>query len=398
MSLKNNLIFMFFAVLCLSSFRVAAQVDENPDVATGNLLTVSNITIDKTDKNAVAAKEQATTEAKRQALTELAKRLLSPEDAAKYQLPDNQTISTLVMDFEVKNEKLSANRYIADFTVRFNDNILEFLKGSKDSIANFPQSQNYNQSYSPPKEYYEDFSAPMKSKRILVLPYYKNIYGRKILWEDPNPWRNSWQALNGKKLTPYITIIIPIGDIEDISLGNSSQIWDGETSVIENFKKKYDANEIMAVLAEEDVDHLKVEIYNYRKDNFNLDKTINSDFNGSDFSPVISGLLTNDEIFIKSAQNKSSASVKNKFLSIKTSMQLSNFKDWMEAQKRISSIIPKINFNIASLNSSEVILQINLPSIETITDLQTKLYAHGLELKPSENDDGTYILNLKNEE
>lgn len=404
MTIKKTLIFCFFIIFCLTSFGAKAQ-EQDPDVASGNLLTVSDIKIDKTDKNAVAAREKALVEAKRKALLELVKRMLDPADAAKYKLPDDQTISTLVMDFEVKNEKLSTNRYMADFTVSFNENTVEFIKGAEnafDTTTTNQSTETSNYAYSPTAETTaasESYSTPVQDKRILVLPYYKTVYGKNILWEDPNPWRSSWQEISGKKLATNVSVTSPLGDIEDVSLGSSSDIWQGEPKTIKKLKDKYSATEVMIVLASRTETGLKVDVYNYRKDNFNLDKSLTEYFDGLDYRPVVSDVLANEELFVKSGNTLLQSSKDTlKGLAMNISMKLANFKDWMEAQKRIASIMPKVNFNIVSLNNAEVILQINIKSPEAVREIQDKFYAHGLEIKPSDNDDGTYTLNLKAQE
>ena len=109
MNYRNKI--MLFVTLVLTFVTFTARA-ETLNSTSGDALAVE-VRIDKTDENAVKAKEKAMIDAKREALTALSKRVLSAEDAENYKLPEDQVINTLIKDFEVKNEKLSTSRYIA---------------------------------------------------------------------------------------------------------------------------------------------------------------------------------------------------------------------------------------------------------------------------------------------
>ena len=99
-----------------------------PAVYTGGSMTVTDVIIDKTGKNAVVARDGAIIDAQHTAFQVLAEKAMSPEAFKAYKLPDNKTIAALVDSFEIKTEQISANRYVANFTVRFLPDINNYIR------------------------------------------------------------------------------------------------------------------------------------------------------------------------------------------------------------------------------------------------------------------------------
>ena len=96
-------------------------------VQAAGLFTVENITVDVTADNAIAAREQAFNEAQVKAFTKLTKRLVEEGETDKMDTPGADTISTMIEDFEVTNERLSKVRYVGTYTFSFNENAVRRL-------------------------------------------------------------------------------------------------------------------------------------------------------------------------------------------------------------------------------------------------------------------------------
>ena len=232
--LRNMAILAFIFISILS---ISANAEEIRISSGGDALAVFDLKIDQTARDAVKAKEQAITEAKLQALNSLARRILDERDFKKFKAPNEQTINTLVRDFEIKDEKLSAKRYVATFTVRFNDNAIDYIRGKRGFFNLFGDNED------PIKKLNN------REKTVLILPYYKNFYGDNELWEEPNPWRDAWQTLGGVRISSKTSVLVPMGDIDDISFGSSQEIWDAMPEAIASLKEKYKADEIVIVRA-----------------------------------------------------------------------------------------------------------------------------------------------------
>jgi hypothetical protein len=86
--------------------------------------------------------------------------------------------------------------------------------------------------------------------------------GKKQLWGDTNPWLAAWIELGASTPTPALTVTVPLGDISDISVGDSDAVWAEDYSTLERLGNNYKADEVfLAVLNKSGV---KIQIDTYR--------------------------------------------------------------------------------------------------------------------------------------
>src|SRR3569623_2133994 len=64
-------------------------------------------------------REQAMLKAQREGLMKVLSTIASADDVKAVTLPNDDTITSWVQDFEIEEEKTSASRYIGKFTFRF---------------------------------------------------------------------------------------------------------------------------------------------------------------------------------------------------------------------------------------------------------------------------------------
>jgi hypothetical protein len=84
-------------------------------------LTVSDVPVDVTAKDAAAARDQAIAVVQSKAFDKLVKQLVTnPSDQARIH-PSQQDIESFVQDFGVENERVSTVRYIGLYDVRFRE-------------------------------------------------------------------------------------------------------------------------------------------------------------------------------------------------------------------------------------------------------------------------------------
>src|SRR6201994_953364 len=84
-------------------------------------LTVSDVPVDVTAKDAAAARDQAIAVAQSKAWDKLVKQLVTdPAQQARVH-PSQQEIESFVQDFGVENERVSTVRYIGLYDVRFRE-------------------------------------------------------------------------------------------------------------------------------------------------------------------------------------------------------------------------------------------------------------------------------------
>lgn len=200
--------------LCFTGTRVHAA---------DSAFTVAGVKVDVTADSAATAREQAFAQAQQQAFRELANRLLPEGEAATLQIPDTATISTLINDFEITEERLSTVQYVGTYTFRFNEKaVRNFFGGSGLS--------------------YTDVS----SRPVLVLPYYQ--WGsRTVLWGPENPWLAAWAR--AEERPGLVPIVVPIGDVQDVADIGDSEALTYDPGSLARLTERYGAGEALVLIA-----------------------------------------------------------------------------------------------------------------------------------------------------
>lgn len=276
-----------------------APVDKDP-------LTVADVLIDKTAANSVAARDQAIADAPAVAFQKLAERNLPESQAKAIKVPKN--VSSLVQDFEIKGEQMSSTRYVAKFTVRFSDAVRQYIDihetpvaaadASTAPVSDKPAAEQMtdkeaqddavvgeepsppsddahpddrvvwnndsSKSYTPPA----DGAAEPLGKTVLILPYLENMAGQTILWEDPNPWRRIWQNALPSATLGAAQLIVPLGDVSDLSAGPGNAVWSGDYGAVEKLRRNYNADEVVLLAANKSGSSMTVDVYTYREGRF----------------------------------------------------------------------------------------------------------------------------------
>jgi hypothetical protein len=371
----------------------SADISSERDTS-GGPLTVTDVIIDKTDKNAVVARDQAIIEAQRTAFEVLAEKSMSPEAFKAYKVPDNKTIAALVEDFEIKNEQMTANRYVASFTVRFTPEINNYIKipeGLGKVIAAAPPAvpavaaPAVASAATPSLVVTSQPAAPATPvvpagpRNVLILPYFENASGRKVLWDDPNPWRDAWQEAGSSTPAPGLTISVPLGDLTDVASGNTDSVWKNDFSTIEKSRTNYNATEVALLVAHAGKG---IDIYIYRDGKLEREKAVSGKYSDPDSykkaiarvitalkapepfaappAPAVQTVSAPTETAPPAALEAAPAADAEKQdqgpagkVAIEATMNFGNFSQWMEAQKRLAAISPPVEIDISSLTKDQ---------------------------------------------
>jgi hypothetical protein len=165
--------------------------------APAEAFAIVGVAVEKIGATAAAARAEAMAEGQRQAFQRLMRRLIPAGGAERVPTPPAARLSDLVRDIEVEDEKVSPGRYSAKITVRFKPEPIRTMLRA-DNIA----------------------FADALSRPVLVVPVFETG-GRSVLWDDPNPWREAWNArLPRDGLVPFV---VPAGELADLSSLNAEQ-------------------------------------------------------------------------------------------------------------------------------------------------------------------------------
>ena len=175
-------------------------------------LTVADVPIDVTAKNASAARDKAIADVQAKAFQRLIKRMVPKQDDQARLQPSQQQIESFVQDFAVENERTSPVRYIGRYTVRFRaGRVRQYLVDS--GIQSITEVQ-----------------------QVLILPVYKGTDG-PVLWGVSNPWRSAWEQGSGGD--GPVTLILPNGDAYDKGTATPAAIESGDMGVLVPLIQRY---------------------------------------------------------------------------------------------------------------------------------------------------------------
>ena len=196
-----------------------AQDAEDPYTAT--------VKVDATADSPASAREAARIDGQRRALAAVADRLSGGAGGAKLAKLDDRTITDTVASFEVANEKMSAVRYLAEYTFHFRPAALQrVLRNAGVALSDQPGKEG--------------------GKPAIVLPVYQTRSG-VVLWDDPNPWRDAW--VQSPPATGPVPLSVPLGDISDIAAIDAAKARAGDAEALAAIGKQNGAEDAIVALA-----------------------------------------------------------------------------------------------------------------------------------------------------
>lgn len=191
------------------------------------IYTVRNVAVDEKDSSASAAREIALRAARRAAFSRLTRRIVLPEDLPRLPLLSDDALTNLVTDFEVSEEKSGGQRYLAKLTLRF----------APDKMRSMFRTANIRHS--------ETGAEP-----VLVIPILEGTAGR-ILWEA-NAWHDALSAAlsqTGASDDRLVPLILPLGDLEDISAVTADQAAAGDRAHLDILMRRYKTADVLVIHA-----------------------------------------------------------------------------------------------------------------------------------------------------
>src|SRR5260221_6847651 len=200
-----------------------AQQAEDPYAAT--------VKVDATADSAANARESARIDGQRRALGAIAARISGGTGAGKLTRLDDKTITDMVVSFEVANERMSAVRYLADYTFHFRPaQVQRVLRSAGIALSDQPGNE-------PGKE---------SGKPVVILPVYQSGTAA-VLWDDPNPWRDAW--VESPPATGPLPLAVPLGDIADIGAIDAAKAGAGDAQALSAIAKQNGGDDAIVALA-----------------------------------------------------------------------------------------------------------------------------------------------------
>lgn len=190
--------------------------------AESGIYTVRGVPVDASGASATAARDLAIPKGRGEAWSRLFRRLVPRANWASEPQLDEATLDELIASFEVRNERSSSTRYLAEMTYTFNgDKVRSILRG-----AAIPFTET-------------------RARPALVIPILEGA-GGAVLWGD-NAFARAWGNTTFRdELAP---IVVPSGDTEDlVSFPDASSVPPDWTR-LEALAARYGANEVLIARA-----------------------------------------------------------------------------------------------------------------------------------------------------
>ncbi len=183
----------------------------------------ATVTVDATADTVVKARDMARLDGERRALAAVVERLAGGSAPAKLPKLDDQAITDLVSNYEVANERMSAVRYVADYTFHFQAAGVQRLLGNAGGAA-----------------------SAVPGKPLIVIPVYQSG-AQSRLWGDPNPWREAWgQRSPG---TGAIRLVVPLGDAGDVAAIDAGKALAGDAAALAAIARRNGGGDAVVALA-----------------------------------------------------------------------------------------------------------------------------------------------------
>jgi len=273
--------------------------------------------VDESAAAAADARTVALSRGERRAFDELMRRLTVRSDRDRLPRPSAETVSSLVQDISIANEKNSRVRYIADITYRFKPQAIRALmRGNQLRYAE------------------------TRSKPVLVLPLYENA-GTLALWEDPNPWRKIWaEAPNRTGLVP---LRLPAADQRDVSDVSAELAASGDAERLRTIAQRYGTDVITVARAAVNTRGGRTEVaitavtYGAPERDQTIVTTVTGNANESEDAVLERARAATVELIEDSWKKANLIQFEQNSIMV-AEMPLKSLSEWVEAQKRFHEV------------------------------------------------------------
>jgi hypothetical protein len=181
--------------------------------ARDEIYTVHDVKVDVKAESAVAAEHKAMQEARAKAFHMLVDRIVPEDQRGGLDHVPAEKLEDMVDSFEVNSSKNSKVRYIATMTFFFDGSAVQrYLKHRTITAVETAQQP------------------------LVIVPIFID-QGGIYLWGEQNPWLEAWSKHD--KFSAMTPIVVPFGDLKDISLVDGKQIVGGELGSLNELARRY---------------------------------------------------------------------------------------------------------------------------------------------------------------
>jgi hypothetical protein len=329
----------------------------------------ATVKVDATADSAAAAREAARTDGQRRALTAVIERLSGSAEAKPPKL-DDKAITDMVESFEVANERMSAVRYVADYTFHFRPSRVRRLVRVVEPASTEGPGKSVGEGSKP--------SAEAGNRSIVVLPVYRDA-ASVVLWDDPNSWRAAWaQRSSGSGAA---RLILPLGDAKDLAAIDADQAEAGQPQPLTAIAQHNGGSEAAVALATarrqgDRLAGLDVSVKRYRSGR--LVDTQGKSFEADPGESEADFLKRAADAVAAEIESGAKSARPDQQASLAATVPLTSLGEWLQVRNRLTSVTSIRKVDLLSLSRQEA--RIEVKYIGSRDELKSGLAAVDLDL------------------
>lgn len=306
----------------------------------------ATVTVDATADSAAAARDLARLDGQRRALALVIEQLSGSSDSTKLPKLDDKTITDMVESFEVANERMSAVRYLADYTFHFRPAKVRRFVHVADNASAEPANK-------PP-------AVESGIKPIVVLPVYQDG-ARSVLWGEPNPWREAW----GQRSTEPSgsgRLTVPLGDAGDLQAIDADQAESGVSDALAAEAQRYGTSETIVALATATREGGKLSGLDLSMKRYRAGRLADSQGTTLDANPDESERdflkRAADAVAAEVTSKKSAGAAGDQQATLAATVPISSLADWVQVRDRLAAVPAVRKVDLLSLSRQEAKIQL----------------------------------------
>lgn len=340
-------------------------IAHNELIASENYI-IKNVQVDVTGSSAFEARTKAMADAQRQAYNALLEKVLPQHESSLPNLTDEQ-LDALVQSIEVQSEKNSDVRYLGTLTIRFNPKAVQqwFAQQNKTVVS------------------------PSLNKATVIVPVLVR-HEKILLWEENNPW---WQAWNQKTDLDSETLVVPMGDLQDLKNLSAKDALEGNIEAIRKMLIRYHADRMIIPILYEDT-LSRLEIHHYTTEGL-VDRSAAVNFNTVEYAPAALLPLAMAKV-IDASTTALQTSLPYEPKTLHFIVTFNNYPEWIDLQRRLESLEGVKKMTLHNLSLKQARVSLNCSSSETF--LENQLKARGISIEQETSNLAPQIRSLRLQE
>ena len=275
----------------------------------GEVYVIDNIKISANAKSANIARNNAVEKGQLKAFQELLK-LHYPDAQSKFNSLDKENISATIESYELSEERRSTTNYLAKLKVTFNKKQVDELM--QNMGANYVESSAQEQIIDDKNNHNPILAPTTEAMNSLIIPVLKQ--GDNYYWfDDENSWLNSWHKK--LKASPNEKFILPIGDLEDLSILNKD-LLNKNLIDLHSLLERYNANNIVLLTLDNNMPNLALRAQYLNKFFHNWQSHEFSNPEGDDINLLFAKYINEVEQYNFNSSGNKSAKLTEEFITV----------------------------------------------------------------------------------